>query len=608
MPGTPRKVKRTKRAPGTKFNTKYNWKALLDDWQRSDLKLGLGEFAALHSIPLRTLSCKQLEVEGKMIYPFRAAWRKEFHQRHSLDSSTIRADLDNVPVSRDKHFIRALEQGKVLCEHIMKKAAEGFDALSTTPFEYTSPGEAARVAMAAASTLRELCLDLQGIPQEDEEYGWPVTKGFWPFPYQRDFIFDLPSTLRATGEDVFLFGFIGGIGSGKTRAGAEKFGDLCWRNRGVTGAIFGPTYRMLEDATKPMFFKVLASKGLSYKYRASENSITLFGDTKVLFRSMDNPEHLRGPQYGHFWMDEAGQLADAAAFNIVMGRMREAKAAELCGIITTTPDGLNWLYDELVTKQRENRVKLYHGTSEQNVALPSGYVDRLKALYDERFYAQEVLGKWIDIFAGQAYWNFDRAQSVSDEFDYDPSIPIALCVDFNVDPMCWNIIQQRRYRDGRIIDTCFDEIHVRTASTEVTCREFLNRYGKHKAGVNVHGDATGHSRTTAATRTDYQIIQEMLSKAIPAVEICTGRYNPGVTDSISAVNARLKNAAGVRSFFVHPRCTQTIRDFERVSFVSGTRELDKSQKDLTHHSDATRYYLYSLYPVRKPQVVMQGAR
>ena len=598
-----------KRIPrGTHYNTSLNWQGLLEDWQRSDPDLTLCAFARLHKVPERTLRGKEIEIDGKLRRVFTAGWKKEYHLKHAEAQSTIRHDLDSVPISRDRHFVRALEQGKLLTEHIMKRAAEGFDILSATPFEYTSAGEAARVAMAAASTLRELCLDLQGIPPEDEGYGWPVTKGFWPYPYQRDFIFDLPSTLKAAGEDVFLFGFIGGIGSGKTRAGAEKFGDLCWRNRGVTGAIFGPTYRMLEDATKPMFFKVLAEKGISYKYRASENSITLFGDTKVLFRSMDNPEHLRGTEFGHFWMDEPGQMPDPMAFHIIMGRMRDARAPEPCGILTTTPNGLNWLNDELVTKQRENRVKLYHGTSEQNVSLADGYIDRLKALYDERFYAQEVLGKWIDIFAGQAYWNFDREQSVTGEFDYDPALPILLCVDFNVDPMCWNVVQQRRYRDGRVIDTCVDELHVRTAGTEVTCKEFLNRYAQHKAGVSVHGDATGHARNTAATRTDYQIIQEMLSKVMPAVEICTGRFNPSVTDSIAAVNARLKNASGARSFFVHPRCAQTIRDFERVSMVPGTREIDKSQKDLTHHSDAIRYLLYAQYPIRKVQVTMQGAR
>lgn len=607
MARQPRRKRQKNLLPGS-VHSKYNWKHLFDDWQRSDLALTLKDFAALHNIPLRTLRNKKTVVDGKAVYAFTAAWKKEHHKKHAIESSTIGRELDAVSVPRDKHFIRALEQGKVLCEHIMKRAAEGFDALSSTAFEYTSAGEAARVAMAAASTLRELCLDLQGIPPDGDEFGWPVTKGFWPYPYQRDFIFDLPSTLKAEREDVFLFGFIGGIGSGKTRAGAEKFGDLCWRNRGVTGAILGPTYRMLEDSTKLMFFKVLAEKGLSYKYRASDNSIILFGDTKILFRSMDNPEHLRGTEFGHFWMDEPGQMPDPMAFNIVMGRMRDAKAPEPCGLITTTPNGLNWLYDELVTKARENKAKLYHGTSEQNVSLADGYVDRLKVLYDERFYAQEVLGKFIDIFAGQAYWNFERASSISDEFDYDPALPIALCVDFNVDPMCWNIIQQRRYRDGRVIDTCVDEIHVRTASTELTCKEFLNRYGAHKMGVNVHGDATGHARTTAATRTDYQIIREMLEKALPAVEVCTGRFNPSVTDSIAAVNARLKNAAGARAFYVHPRCKETIRDFERVSFVSGTRELDKSQKDLTHHSDAVRYYLYAQYPVRKPTVTMQGVR
>lgn len=599
MQGALRRKHTRKLAQGSKYLTKYNWDGLLQDWLHADSKTTLKDFATLHRCHLRTLRDKRLTVDGVQAKPFTLAWRKYYLAQKRLSDSALVKALDGVPVAKDRVFLRAVEQGKVLTEHIMKRAGEGFDSLTTgSAFEYTSAGEAARVAMQAASTLRELCLDLQGIPPEGDDFGWPMTKGFWPHAYQRDFIFDLPSTLKAAGDDVFLFAFIGGIGSGKTRCGAEKFGHLCWANRGTQGAIFGPTYRMLEDSTKQMFFKVLSEKGLSYKYRASDNSIMLYGDTKIVFRSMDDPQHLRGPEYAYFWMDEAGQLSSADAFNVIIGRMREVKATECCGLVTTTPDGLNWLYDELISKQSENHVKIYAANSEQNISLPAGYIDRLKALYDERFYAQEVCGKFLNIFAGQAYWNFDRSASVTDEYEYEAKFPIQLCVDFNVDPMCWNIIQQRNYRDGRTIDCCIDEIHIRTASTEVACKEFLNRYGKHQAGVHVHGDATGHSRMTAATRTDYQIIEQMLSAAMKGVEVYAGHYNPGVTDSIGAVNARLKNSVGVRSFFVHGRCVQTIRDFERVGFVSGTREIDKSQKDLTHHSDACRYYLFAKYPIR----------
>jgi len=592
-----------RRAAGTKTRGKHPWAALLEQWLRSDQDLQLREFAILHRVPERTLRSKRLEVDGVICIPFETSFRKKYQADNMDKNPGIRAELDKIP-NTEKHYIRALELGQKLSEHIMKTAAHGFDTMSTKPFCYTSAGEAARVAMSAAETLRSLSLDLQGIPAEDEEYGWPMTKGFWPHAYQRDFIFDLPSTLRATGQDVYLFGFIGGIRSGKTRCGAEKFGHLCWVNRGTQAAIFGPTYRMLEDSTKLMFFKVLNEKGMSYKYRASDNSVTIFGDTRVLFRSMDNPEHLRGAEFGHFWIDEAGQLPDSTAFRIIMGRMSETKSTEPCGLVTTTPDGLNWLYDELVTKQYENKVKLYYASTEQNFSLLDEYVDRLKVLYDERFYAQEVLGKFIDIFAGQAYWNFDRTASVTTEYDYDPRLPIKLCVDFNVDPMCWNIVQQWRYNDGRIVDVSVDEIHVRTASTELACREFLARYGKHEYGVYVYGDATGHSRATSATRTDYQIINEMLSADMVGVEVHAGRSQPRITDSITAVNARLKNMAGVRNFLVHERCKATISDFERVNFVPGTRELDKSDRERTHHSDACRYYLFTQYPVRSPRVKM----
>lgn len=596
-----------RRAPGQKTFSKYNWAALLEEWLRSDQDLLLREFADLHRLPMRTMVDKKLEVDGIPCRPFTVKFRKAFQIKAINEKSNIRAELEKIPKT-DRHYVYSLEIGRRLCEHILKTAADSFDAMSAKPFCYSTAGEAARVAMAAAQELRAVCREAQGIPGEDEEHGWPMTKGFWPHAYQRDFMFDLPSNLKISGQDIYLYAFIGGIRSGKTRCGAEKFGDLCWRNRGMQAAIFGPTYRMLEDSTRAMFINVLNEKGLSYNYRASENSITLFGDTRILFRSMDNPERLRGTEFSHFWIDEAGQLPDSTAFKIIMGRQSNPGAKEPCGLVTTTPDGLNWLYDELVIKKDENKVKIYHASTEQNISLLAEYIDRLKTLYDERYYAQEALGKFLDIFAGQAYWNFDRTESVTDEWDYNKDLPINLCADFNVDPMCWQVIQQFRFTDGRVIDVCIDELHVRTASTEVTANEFLNRYGSHEGGVQVHGDASGYSRSTNATKTDYQIIKELLDVAnLPAVELKAGRHHPLITESVSAVNARLKNSTGARNFLVHPRCKNTISDLERTSFLAGTRELDKRDKERTHHSDACRYYLYSLYPLRKPTVTIRVA-
>lgn len=593
-------------AEGVTSRSKHNWKRLLDLWLKSDLKLSCNDFAKLHHVPYATLRDKELTVNKKAVKPFQARFRKVFQSNASAKASDIRKTLSDVKTAKGKHYIKALEQGRLLLEHLMIQSAEGFDVMSDTPYAYTSAGEAARISIQAAGQLRELCMDLQGIPDSGDSFGWPVTKGFWPHPYQRDFIFDTPASVELEGEEMFLQAFIGGIGSGKTRSGAEKFGLLAWLNRGTQGAVFAPTYRMLEDSTKPMFFKVLVAKDIAFKYRASDNSIVLFGDTKILFRSMEKYEHIRGMELGYFWIDEPGQMKDGKPFAIIMGRVRDAKAPQPAGLLTSTPDGLNWLYDEVVVKKKENRCRLYVATTRQNVSLRKDYVARLEALYDERFAKQELQGIFLNVFSGAAYWNFDRPESINNKVVYEPRLPLVLCFDLNVDPMCWNILQVRRHRDGYDIEFIFDELHLRTASTEDACAEFADRYKGHRAGVQVYGDATCGHRHTSATRTDYQIIKKALEREFLGVEMQIGKINPTVTDSVAEVNARLKGLDGTRRMFVNDiKCPETVKDFERTAFQPGTRTLDKTDPERTHHTDNLRYYVHRVYPMRDVRVRMQ---
>ena len=564
-------------------------------------KLKAKQFCNQHDLPYNTSKRYLIKKNNKSII---AKVKQD-----SVGISAFSENLRKLKTDEDaKQYLAALRQSMAVTQLIMEDSVLEFQKGLTIGENFT-PREAGTLALDAAGKLRSIAQELQGVPQDSDKFGWPITKGFWPHSYQRDFIFDLPSNVRIEKQELFLSCFIGGIRSGKTRCGAEKAGDLAFRNRGFLGGIYAPTYRMLEDSTKPMFFSVLQAKGISYKYKASDNSIILFGDTKIIFRSMDNPEHLRGTELAWFWIDEGGQMPNKTAFDIIMGRC-SARCPCSMGLITTTPNGLNWLYDEIVEKQDKNRSKIYHAHTDWNTALAENFIARLNDTFDDRYAKQELKGLWVDVFAGQAYWNFDRSVCVNDEIDYEPSLPLVLAFDLNVDPMCWNVIQQRKHKDGHKIDIILDEIHLRTASTEEACREFIARYGKrglnHKAGVNIYGDATSQSRTTAATRTDYRIIKELLTKEFHTVEMRIGRSNPGITDSVAAFNARLKNINGVRKLFIRSHCKETIADLERVYFEPGTRTLSKKDPERTHHTDAVRYYIYRVYPMIQPTVKIGG--
>ena len=52
-----------------------------------------------------------------------------------------------------------------------------------------------------------------------------------------------------------------------------------------------------------------------------------------------------------------------------------------------------------------------------------------------------------------------------------------------------------------------DEIVIRNACTKDACEQFVDRYGKHVAGIEVFGDASGYQHRTTGN-TDYEIIDE----------------------------------------------------------------------------------------------------
>src|SRR6185436_3861757 len=95
--------------------------------------------------------------------------------------------------------------------------------------------------------------------------------------------------------------FVGGIGSGKSYAGAAKAMVQHLARPGL-GLVIAPTYPMLRDATWRTALEVWAPV-LAAAYK-SEMRLVLRTGHEVLFRSADDPDRLRGPNCAWAWMDE----------------------------------------------------------------------------------------------------------------------------------------------------------------------------------------------------------------------------------------------------------------------------------------------------------------
>src|SRR6266566_3055611 len=115
----------------------------------------------------------------------------------------------------------------------------------------------------------------------------------------------LPSQRRFLESAAPVKGFSGPVGSGKTYALCCQALRSAAQNPGCTGLLGAPTYDMLEAVTIPILMDLLDRHKVGHTYRKSQNVVTIKPSrSRILLRSLDCPEHLRGTTLAWIGIDE----------------------------------------------------------------------------------------------------------------------------------------------------------------------------------------------------------------------------------------------------------------------------------------------------------------
>jgi len=194
--------------------------------------------------------------------------------------------------------------------------------------------------------------------------------------------------------------FIGGIGSGKTTAGAFEVVRICLEYPGVAGIVAAPSYPMLQRMVLPKLRDLIEAAGIPAEVPWSAREARFYNGSIIYFAHAQKPETLRGPNLGFFWLDEAA-LCPEEAFLILQGRLREEPGL---GWITTTPKGRNWVYERFAA----NRWPGYEAVrcrTEDNPHLPPWFVEELRRSYSGEWAAQELDAEFVE-FGGLIYKMF----------------------------------------------------------------------------------------------------------------------------------------------------------------------------------------------------------
>lgn len=357
-----------------------------------------------------------------------------------------------------------------------------------------------------------------------------------------------------------------------------------WKLGKMENWFVSPTYRQ----SKLIAWTILKEIVFEYpQYVKQKNEAELWiefiNGSRVSLKGADNEDSLRGVGLNHVVLDEFAFMRKEAWTEVIRPALSDKRGSAM---FIGTPDGFNYFY-ELFNKgkAKQDGFNSWFFKSIDSPFIDPEEIESARKELDERTFRQEYEASF-ETATGRIYYSFDRLLNDAKE-DYKKDVPLYITVDFNVSPMCWLIIQNIRG-----IDFVIEEIVRRNTNTEEMAKIVGDLFGYDKRIV-FYGDYSGTFRSTKSPSTDYDVIRQILPNTDFRI-----KPNPSVIDRVNAVNSRLCSASGQRKLFINTeKCPELVKDLEQVVWKEGKREIDKSNIERTHSSDALGYYVdfeYSL--------------
>lgn len=395
-----------------------------------------------------------------------------------------------------------------------------------------------------------------------------------------------------------FYAIVGGFGSGKSQAVVYSALDKLRLRDWAVIPVYAPTYRDLADINIPDFQEMFDKYNIKYDWSASQRKMTVKQGVftgEIWFRSMTNPEHIIGYDATDSLSDEIDVPKydkQKVFFRKMIARMRGCNDAT-CGF-ATTPEGFKLTYD-LFEKQKIG--KLIRAKTTDNPFLPEDYIQSLMDMYDEQLIKQYINAEFVNINGLQAYYGFSRERNSLSNYDFekqtgvrlDKTPTVSVGMDFNVKKMCAEIFHHDA-KSERI--HFYDEVVLKhmgysdRTQTQVMCDILKEKFeGKR---INVYPDASGGHRETSAIKSDIATLEQS------GLYVYANKSNPSVRDRLNAANKKY----GDGSITIDTdKCVELTEDNEKCQ-RDKYGEIDKSDEDRTHASDAGSYPIVYLYPVK----------
>jgi hypothetical protein len=425
----------------------------------------------------------------------------------------------------------------------------------------------------------------------------------------------------------------GGWYAGKTWAGARKLlllhlwnsADAAGRTTGIASAVIAPTYQLAETINIPELRKALNEAGVKFRFVADKSRYwfelpglaSSNGPSLIYVRTADAPDKITGFTAGALWGDEVARwkydehdpLKDPMLQ--AKGRLRGVSPRFKQFVMTFTHEGdATKVYEDFEREPKADH-KLYRaGTFENPDAVEFG--EGLMSQLSPTLAAQYLDGLAANFKGGKVYDNFDAAVNNDATLKLDPEKPLQIALDFNNTPGSHAEVGQW-FPERQLLTTVHeiyeDGAHARKIAQLIvnwigkTFTDWPTRMGgwKFPGKLELFGDASGRNPQEANGARAWEEVTEIFRAAGIPYTMRVPSTNPHVADRVAAVNCAFRNAAGAVRYKVHAaNCPRLIKDFKTLKWDGN--EVDKSDRKISHASDADGYRVNYLLPIRRVQV------
>ena len=381
---------------------------------------------------------------------------------------------------------------------------------------------------------------------------------------------------------------IGGLGSGKSRAGTMRILTLMLANPGANGAYYMPTYDLLNLRALPGIIEDLEMMGIGYTFQSQKMTVNIHGYGNLILRSYDNPKRIVAYEVAFSIVDELDTLPIEKAEE-VWRKITERNRQKVKGVVNsigcvTTPDqGYNGIVYKKWQKEVQDGYVLIKAPTHSNPFLPDDYIDQIRANYDPLLAQMYIEGEFVNLSANKVYHFFDRVKHHTDRELNKDDYQLFISVDFNVGGCCSTV---------NIIDSGYPiQVDEFVSNTTYDFIDNLKvRYPDRK--ITVYPDATGDSDSTNASLSDIQLIRSA------GFNVDAPKGNPLIRNRVNSVNKLL----GHEQFKINTnKCPKTTHALETQGYdKQGKPEKFNEHPAIDDWNDSLGYFINRRYPIEKP--------